>query len=193
MTVRRPLARADRTAALPARARAKLCRSLAFWLSRRTGQVAVEFALVAPVFLLFALMSFEIGLDLLTIELMDDAVHDAARLMRIGTITGSSYSSALTTAVCNVVVTIPSCSTNIQTYVAAAASGSPAGTGFGSLSGATISHGTMTSTLATLAANDDVLLEIGYNRPWAVGWLFDVTGSNTTFLISSFVFQTEPY
>ena len=51
----------------------------------------------------------------------------------------------------------------------------------------------MTSTKATLAPNYDVLLQIGYNRPWAVPWISVVTGQASTFLTSTFVFQTEPY
>jgi len=194
LTLRRLFARADRAAARRNHPRAKANGGvIARLLFQRTGQVAVEFAMVGTAFFLLTLMIIEIGLDLITLELMDDAVHDAARLMRIGTITGSSYSAALTTDVCNVVITIPSCSTTIQIYVAAAGSGSTPGNGFLGLSYATVSGGVMTSTKATLAANYDVILEIGYNRPWAVEWLSDVTGATSTFLTSTFVFQTEPY
>jgi hypothetical protein len=160
---------------------------------QRAGQVAVEFALVGTVFFIFTLAIIEVGLDLITLELMDDAAHDAARLIRIGTITGSSYSSTLTTDVCNIVITIPSCSTTVQIYVAAAASGTPPGSGFLGLSYATVSNGVMTSTKATLASNYDVILEIGYSRPWAIQWIADVTGTASTFLTTAFVFQTEPY
>ena len=194
MALRRLFARADRDAAHRNHARAKAGGGvIARQFFQRAGAVAVEFALVGPIFFLFAMMIIEVGLDLLTIELMDDAAHDAARLMRIGTLTGSAYSATLTTDVCNIVITIPSCSTTVQIYVAAAASGATAGTGFGSLSAPTISGGVMTSTKATLAPNYDVLLAIGYNRPWAVEWISDVTGQASTFLTSTFVFQTEPY
>jgi len=193
LALRRPFARADAGAAhgSPPCAEARVVAARRFF--GRAGSVAVEFALVAPIFFLFTLMIFEIGLDLLTLELMDDAVHDAARLMRIGTLTGSSYGTTLTTDVCNIVITIPSCSSTVQIYVAAAASGATAGSGFAGLADATVSSGTMTTTKATLASNYDVLLEIGYNRPWAVGWLSVITGESNTFLTTAFVFQTEPY
>ncbi|HYB57438.1 MAG TPA: TadE family protein [Alphaproteobacteria bacterium] len=194
MALRRLFARAGRDAARRSHARAiGYGGVIARLFLQRAGQVAVEFALVGTVFFVFSLAIIEVGLDLITLELMDDAAHDAARLIRIGTITGSSYSSALTTDVCNIVITIPSCSTTVQIYVAAAASGSPAGSGFLGLSYATVSGSTMTSTKATLATNSDVILEIGYSRPWAMQWIADVTGTTSTFLTTAFVFQTEPY
>jgi len=194
LALRRLFARAGRDAARRSHARAiGYGGVIARLFLQRAGQVAVEFALVGTVFFVFSLAIIEVGLDLITLELMDDAAHDAARLIRIGTITGSSYSSALTTDVCNIVITIPSCSTTVQIYVAAAASGSPAGSGFLGLSYATVSGSTMTSTKATLATNSDVILEIGYSRPWAMQWIADVTGTTSTFLTTAFVFQTEPY
>ncbi len=194
MALRRLFARAGRDAARRKHPRAIGSGGvIARLFLQRAGQVAVEFALVGTVFFVFSLAIIEVGLDLITLELMDDAAHDAARLIRIGTITGSSYSSALTTDVCNIVITIPSCSTTVQIYVAAAASGSPAGSGFLGLSYATVSGSTMTSTKATLATNSDVILEIGYSRPWAMQWIADVTGTTSTFLTTAFVFQTEPY
>jgi len=194
LALRRLFARAGRDAARRSHARAiGYGGVIARLFLQRAGQVAVEFALVGTVFFVFSLAIIEVGLDLITLELMDDAAHDAARLIRIGTITGSSYSSALTTDVCNIVITIPSCSTTVQIYVAAAASGSPAGSGFLGLSYATVSGSTMTSTKATLASNYDVILEIGYSRPWAMQWIADVTGTTSTFLTTAFVFQTEPY
>lgn len=194
MALRRLFARAGRDAAPRNHPRANgYCGVIARLFLQRAGQVAVEFALVGTVFFVFSLAIIEVGLDLITLELMDDAAHDAARLIRIGTITGSSYSSTLTTDVCNIVITIPSCSTTVQIYVAAAASGSPAGSGFLGLSYATVSGSTMTSTKATLATNSDVILEIGYSRPWAMQWIADVTGTTSTFLTTAFVFQTEPY
>ncbi|MGX6998320.1 hypothetical protein [Caballeronia sp. KNU42] len=126
---------------------------------------------------------------------MDNAARDAARLIRIGTLTGgsSTYSGSLTTAVCNDLNVngyslVPSCTTNIQIYVAAASSGTTAGAGFKTLSVASINNGVMTQSKASLSPKYDVILQVGYNMPW-VASLF----SGTAMLVSTLAFQTEPY
>ncbi len=184
---------ADSRAAPDRRARSDNRGIVARLFSQNIGTAAVEFGLVGPIFVVFALFIFELALDFVTQELMDTAARDAARLIRIGTITGSGYSSTLTTDVCNDLPLVPSCSTSIQIYVAAAASGSPAGHAFTTLSLATISSGVMTTTQASLASNYDVILQIGYQRTWMIQWVADVLGTTGGFLISTIAFQTEPY
>jgi Flp pilus assembly protein TadG len=164
----------------------------------RSGSVSLEFAVGGSVFLLFVFMILEVVLQLSTQATLDGAAFIAARQIRIGTITGSSYSTSLTTAVCNNVILISSCTSAIQIYVAAApstgASGtSPAGTGFANVSLATSSGGTMTTTKAALTANDDVILQVAYQRAFLVPWLASITGRSGALLISTMAFQTEPY
>lgn len=164
----------------------------------RSGAVSFEFALAGSVFLLFVFMILELVLQLSTQATLDGAAFIAARQIRIGTITGSSYSTTLTTAVCSNVILIPSCSSNIQIYVAAApsagASGTgAAGTGFANVSLASSSGGTMTATKAALTANDDVILQVAYQRPFIIPWLASITGHTGALLISTMAFQTEPY
>lgn len=160
------------------------------------GAPALEFALVLPVFLFCVFVIFQLGILFITQELMDNAARDVARLMRIGTLTGKAYASTLTTDVCNDlavsgVTLIPSCSQNIQIYVAAVASGTPAGSGFTTLTTASVSNGVMTTTKAALASKYDVVLQIGYDFPWSASWLQSFTGN--TMLVSTVAFQTEPY
>jgi Flp pilus assembly protein TadG len=164
----------------------------------RAGSVTLEFALVGSAFLLFVFMILEVVLQLATQATLDSAAFIAARQIRIGTITGSAYASNLTTLVCSNVVLIPSCTSSIQIYVAAApstgASGtSPAGTGFASIALATSSGGTMTTTKAALTADEDVILQLGYQRPFLVPWLTSVSGRSGALLIATMAFQTEPY
>lgn len=168
------------------------------FVRHRSGSVSLEFALAGSVFLLFVFMILELLLQLSTQATLDGAAFIAARQIRIGTISGSSYSAALTTAVCSNVVLIPSCASAIQIYVASApsagASGtSPVGTGFANVALATSSGGTMTTTKAALTANDDVILQVGYQRSFIIPWLASITGRTGALLISTMAFQTEPY
>jgi Flp pilus assembly protein TadG len=170
-------------------------KSLARLWSDDSGLGTLEYAIVLPLFLAVFIGTFQFGLMFTRQSLMDNAARDAARLIRIGTLTGPSgtYSSNLVAAVCNDLTVsgytlIPSCTANIQIYVAAASSGTPAGVGFTTLAVASISNGVMTQTKASLLPKYDVILQVGYNMPW-VASLF----SGSAMLVSTLAFQTEPY
>jgi len=170
-------------------------KSLARLWSEDSGVAALEYVFVFPLLLAVMIGTFQFGLMFTRQSLMDNAARDAARLIRIGTLTGASstYSSNLVTAVCNDLTVsgytlVPSCTTNIQVYVAAGSSGTPAGVGFTTLTVATVSNGVMTQTKASLAAKYDVILQVGYNMPWVASFL-----SGNAMLMSTLAFQTEPY
>jgi Flp pilus assembly protein TadG len=160
-----------------------------------SGIGTLEYVLVLPLFLAVVIGTFQFGMMFVTQSLMDNAARDAARLIRIGTFTGTSgnYSTGLVAAVCNDLTVsgynlVPACTANIQIYVAAASSGTPAGVGFTTVKVSPISNGAMTQSKATLAPKSDVILQIGYDMPW-VASLF----SGTALLMSTLAFQTEPY
>jgi Flp pilus assembly protein TadG len=160
-----------------------------------SGATAIEYAIVLPFFLAVVLAIFQLSFAFITQELMDSAARDAARLIRIGTLTGksSAYATNLTAKVCQDLTSgtfswVPACTSTIQIYVAAASSGQPAGSGFGQIKTATEANGTMTKTTATLDAKYDVILQIGYDRPWLVSGI-----SGNSMLVSTLAFQTEPY
>lgn len=164
----------------------------------RSSVAALEFAIVGPVVLLFVFIIFEVVLQLATQSSLDDAAFQAARQIRIGNITGSNYSGNLTNAVCGQVVLVPSCTSNVQIYVAAApsqgASGSSApGTGFGNIATATITGSSMATTKASLTANQDVILEVAYQRPFIAPLISAIYGQSGWLLIATMAFQTEPY
>lgn len=159
------------------------------------GAVALEYALVLPLFLAAVFAVFQFSAAFITQALLDNAAHHAARLARIGTLTGggSTYGPRLTSLVCDDLTVgghsfVPSCPQTIQIYVAAANSGTPAGSGFLTLTTATVNGGTMTQNKATLGPRYDVVLQIGYAFPWAL-----LTTSANAMLVSTLVFQTEPY
>jgi Flp pilus assembly protein TadG len=168
-------------------------------LRDRRGTTAVEFAIVGSLFLATVLVILEISLALFTQENLDDAVRDAARQIKIGTLTGtgSSYSSKLTSIVCADALLVPSCSKVIQIYVASAASGSTPGAGFTTLSGPAFTNGSFTSSFATLGPNQDVLLEIDSGRallfPWIGSLLSSARAASGPTLVAAATLQTEPY
>ncbi|HTH61604.1 MAG TPA: TadE/TadG family type IV pilus assembly protein [Paraburkholderia sp.] len=164
--------------------------------ARERGATTLEFVLILPFFLLVVFMIVEFGLAFAAQELLDNAARDGARLLRIGTLKDGGYSTALATAICNDLTSssftlLPSCAQNIQLYVAAAPSGTPAGSGFASLKTATVTGPTMTQSTAAVSANNDVVMQIGFALPWSLQGLSLVTG--TTMLMSTIAFQTEPY
>jgi Flp pilus assembly protein TadG len=66
------------------------------------GAVAVEFAFVAPMFLLLLLVIVELGLTLTTQSVLDGATRDAARLIRTGQIQSqTSPITAFQTQLCS--------------------------------------------------------------------------------------------
>ena len=159
------------------------------------GAVALEYAIVFPMFIAIVLGICALGFAFVTQELMDNATRDAARMIRIGTFTGTAnqYSEALTTRVCNDLSAsgynwVSSCPSKIQIYVDATSSGTTAGTGFTALSTAAVANGVMTTSQSTLGPKYDVVLQVGYNLPWVAAMF-----SGHAMLISTLAFQTEPY
>lgn len=66
------------------------------------GALAIEFAFVAPLFLLLLLVIVELGLTLTTQSLLDGATRDAARLIRTGQVQSqTSPISTFQTLLCN--------------------------------------------------------------------------------------------
>lgn len=159
------------------------------------GAVALEYALVLPLFLAAVFALFEIGFTFVVQGLLDNATQHAARLMRIGNYSGSAdeYNAQLVAKVCQDLMigghsVVPSCQINIQIYVAAADAGVPSGSGFASLKPATINGNVMTQTQDYVSSKYDVILQIGYAYPWAL-----MTATGKTMLVSTLAFQTEPY
>ncbi|SAL71836.1 TadE-like protein [Caballeronia udeis] len=163
--------------------------------SEDRGVSALEFAIVFPLFMGAMIGTYQFGMSFVTQSLIDNATRDAARQIRIGTITGTSskYTPSLVSAVCKDLTVsgynlVPSCTTSIQIYVAAASSGTPAGAGFTTLSVASVNKGVMTQTKASLSPKYDVILQVGYNKS-----LLGSLSSGTAMVMSTLAFQTEPY
>jgi len=136
---------------------------------------------VGSIFLLLVCMTLELGLVLFTQSVMDNALRDAARLVRTDQ---ASSKNTFVTAVCKEVGTalVKSCSTSLQYYVASASS-------FSALHPKT---GTLPNTYTAGSSGSDMLAQIAYKRPTILPWASKFL-SNTDLLISTVAFQNEPY
>lgn len=159
-------------------------RRLGRWrrLVRDTRAAAtIEFAILGSTFILLVCMTLELGLVLFTQSVMDNALRDAARLIRTNQ---ASSSSTFVSAVCSEVgtVLIASCSTNLQYYVASASS-------FSSLTAKT---STLPNTYTAGSSASDMIAQIAYKRNTIIPWAAKFLG-NSDLLISTVAFQNEPY
>lgn len=70
--------------------------------SDQSGVTAIEFALIAPPFFALLLALFEVGLVFFSGSVLENAVNDAARLIRTGQAQAGNFSKgAFKTAICN--------------------------------------------------------------------------------------------
>lgn len=157
--------------------------------------VAVEYAIVAPVFLSLMLGIVDVGLLLASQAQLDSATNDAARLILTGQATsnGSAFGSQL----CSEASSLMSCSgltyrvqtgnsfAGLSASYTLGATGAP--TGFSSYP-ASISAGNTGGSLT----NDFVLVQVAYQRPWLFTLLGTMMGHSTQLLISTVAFENEP-
>jgi Flp pilus assembly protein TadG len=154
------------------------------------GGAAVEFALIAPIFLSLICVTVEVSLSLMTESALATAAHNASRLILTGQIqTGGGSATPFTNQLCANVSTLVSCASlqyNVQS-----------GSSFGALNGTiqTDSNGNMTNTHFTPGGpGQDVLVQVAYNRPFIIPWVGTLLGnSNSMLLVASVAFQNDPY
>jgi Flp pilus assembly protein TadG len=85
-----------------------------------SGVTAIEFALLAPIFLLLLFMVIETGIIFFTQAMLQNAVDDAARLIRTGQAQSQNLSQGqFRDAVCNGVKLIMACNERLQIDVQA--------------------------------------------------------------------------
>ncbi|HYM01993.1 MAG TPA: TadE/TadG family type IV pilus assembly protein [Stellaceae bacterium] len=165
---------------------------------------AVEFALVAPIFLLTLLSIVEFGLTLFTQTVLDGAARDAARLVRTGQVQGSGKSTATQVAafqaqLCSelsVLMGTATCTTKVLAYVNQFAN-------FGAVAftapctantPATGIPPAGTCPFSAGAGRQIVGVQVRYARPSIIGWAGEhLAPSGFTNLTSTVVFQNEPF
>jgi Flp pilus assembly protein TadG len=176
------------------------------------GNAFIEFSLVGVLYMVVAFTIIDVGLELLTQEMLDNAVRDAARQIRIGASgyttacagtgctgpTMTTVSSNVKTRICNNVPLIPNCTTNLQLYIAAApsgqATGAPPGCGFVASTAPTSSSCAYTSTASSRVVRPATITNGSFNSSTATALIsnYDVileAGYNRPwyFLFANFV------
>ena len=159
------------------------------FLSARGGVTLVEFALVAPLFLLLTFAIVDNGLVLFTQSILDNATREAARQIRIGKSDGDGTGNgAFKTALCNNLGNYIPCA-SVQWKVQSAASFSTltavGGNGNGQLASTGFQPGSPQSF---------VLVQVGYTQRYFIPILNHIAGATgNLLLISSVAFQNEHY
>ena len=156
----------------------------------RRGTTALEFGLVAPVFLLFLFALLGVGLDGFYQLNLDDAVRDVARQIQIGA-PASQNGGNFATAVCAELAISSGCTTslsyNVQTN---AASGT-----FASLTPVAMpSSGQLANLFQSCAANQNVLVQVAIPLPFMmplIGAAITFTGTNSIMAVTTI--RVEPY
>ncbi|MGV8995705.1 MAG: TadE/TadG family type IV pilus assembly protein [Parvibaculaceae bacterium] len=158
------------------------------------GSVAVEFALTAiPFFtLLFAIM--EAGIIFFATATLDQSVNDAGRLIRTGQAQTAAMTKAqLTTTICNNVVLLTSCTSNLKLDVRVFTNFSSVS--FPSLLDSTGAVKDSSLAFSLGAAGDIVLVRAMYvwsiMSPFSTGLANNTAG--TRLIQSSVAFRNEPY
>jgi Flp pilus assembly protein TadG len=159
-------------------------------LRQRAGAGALEFVLCAPVFFLMLGMLLENGLILFQQAILDNAVADASRMIRTGSLQMSGGSgTTFITQVCNDVSALIPCANltyNVQSAASfAAISTTVNSNGHGFLTGTGFSPGT---------AGQDVFVQVAWDRPYYIPWVGNaVNPGGTVMMVSTAAFTNEFY
>jgi Flp pilus assembly protein TadG len=159
-----------------------------------SGVAAIEFAIVGSVFMLMMLASFEFGYMLFVQSILDNAARDAARLIRTGQAQNSANAqTTFSTLLCNDVGTLIGCGNivyqaqvfNDWPSAQTAMNQPPTRNANGQFVSAGFSPGT---------AGQIMVVTVTYNYPFFTPWVGGYFGNNNSaFLMSTVVFQNEPY
>jgi Flp pilus assembly protein TadG len=160
-------------------------------LASASGTVAVELALLAPVFLTMVFGILEIGFVMSTNSVMDGAARDAARQIRTGQaqLSGDAV-GAFKNALCNELTGYVACADlvfDVRSFASFSAVDLPP---------IYNAAGRPTTQFAPGGPGQIVAARISYRYRFIaplVGRMFNPDGSNSILLMSTVVFKNEPY
>jgi Flp pilus assembly protein TadG len=160
-----------------------------------SGGAAMEFAIVGSSFMLMLLAAFEFGYMLFVQSVLDNAARDAARLIRTGQAQNSSNpTSTFSTLLCNEVGSLIGCG-NIVYQAQVFNNWSAAQTAVNTPPTRN-SNGTYVSTgFDPGTAGQIMVVTVAYSYPFFTPWIGTLMGGSaeTAFMMSTVVFQNEPY
>jgi Flp pilus assembly protein TadG len=150
------------------------------------GGIALEFAELGPMFIIFLVMIIELGIVLFQQAMLDYGTQVASRLIRTGQVQLGGGASMFTAAVCANVGTVIPCG-SLQYYVQAANS-------FSSLNSAVVTDGSgnlaNNGTFNPGTAGQEVLVQVAYKANYVTPWL---NGSTGALIVSTVSLQNEQY
>jgi len=149
----------------------------------RRGAAAVEFALVAPIFLVLLSGIIENGLIIFTQSALDNATRDAARMIMLGTTSESAFANTIASEVGSLVP-----SSDIRYNV-------QSGGNFQSLDTTlkTDANGSIINKFSPGVRDQAVLVRVGYNRPFIFPLYGSFMGLKSQLLVSTAVMRSELY
>ncbi|MDE2384162.1 MAG: pilus assembly protein [Alphaproteobacteria bacterium] len=164
------------------------------------GAAAVEFALLAPPFLLILGVIMETGLMMFTEYTLQSAVQDSSRLVRTGQAQSTPLSAAqFKTKICGTAGVIIDCSNKVTVYVRSDANFATLKTNlpnFLTIGGAVgttpagpncYNPGQPSQPAAVVATYD------WYFNMWGMSFLGNIAGNTARRLVGFAIFQNEPY
>jgi len=168
----------------------------------KSGMAAVEFALIAPVFLLLLFAILETSLALFANMMLENGMKSVARLIRTGQVQGSNMTQAqFRQALCNQVNIVLSCDAN-KLYIDVRAYSSFAGSSFpppidanGNLNPNLNTWQPGTSSQLT---NNNAIVLVRAFYTWQmftplIGHYYANMANNTRLLTASAAFRNEPF
>ena len=159
------------------------------------GAAAVEFALVGSTFMVMLLACFEFGFMLFVQSVLDNASRDAARLVRTGQAqTSGNPQSTFQTLLCDEVGTLIGCG-NIVYQAQFFNNWSAAQTAMNTPATRDANGNYVSSGFSPGSLSQIVVVTVTYNYPFFTPWIGGLLGgsTNTGLLMSTVVFQNEPY
>ena len=160
-----------------------------------SGAAAIEFAIVGSTFMMMMLACFEFGYMLFVQSVLDNAARDSARLIRTGQaqLSGNA-TNTFQTLLCNEVGSIIGCGNiiyqsqvfNDWSSAQTALNTTPTRNAQGQFVSAGFSPGTQQQIM---------VVTVTYNYPFFTPWIAGLLGggTNSALLMSTVVFQNEPY
>lgn len=168
----------------------------------KRGTAAIEFAIVAPIFLMLMFSIFEVGWYFFTNSVIDAAVADAARLVRTGQIqkgygTDDERFDAMFAEVCGVLKSFGDCDERLTVEVSSYSTFSALAADNRSATCADSPPDQIDAMPFSPGREHDIIrVRICYIYTTlnpAIGMNLSESGSNERHLISTMIFRNEPY
>lgn len=160
-----------------------------------SGAAAVEFAIVGSSFMLMLVASFEFGYMLFVQSVLDNSARDAARLIRTGQAQGSANAqNTFSGLLCNDVGALIGCG-NIVYQSQVFNDWPSAQTAMNTPPTRDVNGNLVSSGFSAGTQGQILVVTVTYNYPFFTPWVGGLLGgaSKSAFLMSTVVFQNEPY